>query len=260
MTDQSAFADPFQGMATYQTDLFIPRYSLSSKGRWRLSTAPFSVNPGYWTPSLPVHNLIGLHRDGLTWMSTAPLELESQEIGIRHASGHVLIYGMGMGWCAVNCALLPDVTRVTVVELDPDILELHRELDLGAQLPEAARAKLHVIQGDAYEYVPDRPVDLLMPDIWLPLMNDTRVDEVRRMQEKVKAARVYFWGQELELARHAVAAGRTLDDAGIAATAADFGLPLLGPELPDYAAKLRAAARQHMRGRWLPGTTAPTDL
>ncbi|MGQ3048900.1 MAG: hypothetical protein ACT6Q8_21550 [Niveispirillum sp.] len=260
MTDQSAFADPFQGMASYQTDLFIPRYTLSSQGRWSLRTAPFSISSGYWTPAMPVHDMVALIRDGNTWMSTAPLELESQEIGIRHAGGHVLIYGMGMGWCAVNCALLPAVTRVTVVELDPDILELHRELDLASQLPADARAKLHIVQGDAYKYVPDLPVDLLMPDIWLPLMNDTRVEEVQRMQEKVKAARVYFWGQELELARHAVAAGRALDDAGIAATAVDFGLPLLGPELPDYTARLRSAARQHMRDRWLPGPPPPADL
>lgn len=248
------------GLPTFRTDLFIPRYRLSAQGRWGLNSAVTSISPGYWSPLMLVDNMVGLHRDGQTWMSTAPLELESQEIGIRHAAGHVLIYGMGMGWCAVNCALWPEVTRVTVVELDTDILDLHRELDLAAQLPLPAQAKLRVVQGDAYAYVPDTPVDLLMPDIWQPLMNDTRVTEVQAMQAKVGATRVYFWGQELELARHAVAAGRALDAAGIAATAKEFGLPLLTPDLPDYADKVRAAARQHMRGRWLPGTEPPADL
>jgi len=237
-------------LPVYKTDLFIPRYALASQGRWQLRNTQFSLSAGYWSPTMLVENLVALIRDGNTWMSTAPLELESQELGILHAAGHVLIYGMGMGWCAINCALMPAVSRVTVVELDPDILDLHRELDLQAQLPAEARAKLHVVQGDAYEYVPDRPVDLLMPDIWLPLVNDGRVEEVRAMQARVGAAKVYFWGQELELARHAVATGRSLDSAGIAATAAEFGLPLLGPDLPDYAERVRKAS-VHMRGRWL---------
>ncbi len=241
----------------FKTDLFIPHYTLINQGRWRLHSAAFSFSAGYWSPTMLVENLIGLIRDGDTWMSSAPLELESQELGIRHAAGHVLIYGMGMGWCAINCALIPAVTRVTVVELDPDILALHRELNLLAQIPEEARAKLHVVQGDAYEYIPNMPVDLLMPDIWLPLMNDGRVEEVQRMQAKVGAAKVYFWGQELELARHAVAAGREMDSDGIAATAAEFGLPLLGPDLPDYAEKVRKAS-VHVRGRWLHGRAVST--
>ncbi|MFV3130427.1 hypothetical protein [Niveispirillum sp. KHB5.9] len=247
--------------AFYETDLFIPQYRLATAGNgWRLKAAALSTSVGYWTPARLVRDMIALIRNGDTWMSTAPMELESQEIGIRLAHGHVLIGGMGMGWCALNCALSPRVTRVTVVELDPDILELHRALDLAAQLPDEARAKLNIVQGDAYTYMPDRPVDLLMPDIWLPLMNDGRVEEVRGMQANARAREIYFWGQELEIARHAVAWGHGLDGAGIAATIARMDLPLIGPEMPDYPDKLRAAARQHMRGRWLPGTEAPKGL
>ncbi|AUN33759.1 hypothetical protein [Niveispirillum cyanobacteriorum] len=260
MTDivppDNGLASALPTVPVFKTDLFIPRYTLTGQGLWRLRSAPFSLSTGYWSPTMLVENLIGLIRNGDTWMSTAPLELESQELGIRHAAGHVLIYGMGMGWCAINCALMPAVTRVTVVELDPDILALHRELNLVAQIPEEAQAKLRVVQGDAYEYVPDAPVDLLMPDIWLPLMNDGRVEEVQRMQAKVGAARVYFWGQELELARHAVAAGREMDTDGIAATTVEFGLPLLGPDLSDYADKVRKAS-VHVRDRWLPGRVSP---
>lgn len=263
MTQPASVPDPspkVMGLPLYQTDLFIPQYRLASQGRWQLRGAEMSVSMGYWSPARLMQGMVGLVRDGETWMSTTPMELESQEIGIRLARGHVLIGGMGMGWCAVNCALSPLVSRVTVVELDPDILELHRELDLAAQLPVEAQAKLNLVQGDAYRYVPDQPVDLLMPDIWLPLMNDGRVEEVRGMQANVGAREIYFWGQELEIARHAVAWGHGLDEAGIAATIAAMDLPLIGLEMPDYPEKLRGAARQQMRGRWLPGTVAPADL
>lgn len=201
--------------------------------------------------------MAALVRDSKTWMSMTPMELESQEIGVRAAHGHVVVFGMGMGWSACVSALRPEVAAVTVVELDPDVLALHRDLDLFSQLPESARAKIRVEQGDALHWEPDRTVDLLMPDIWLPLISDHRVEEVCRMQRNVRAGAVYFWGQEMEIARHAVAAGRPLDDAGIEETVRDFGLPLIGPDLPDYHKKLAAAARRWMRGRWLPGTAPP---
>ena len=241
----------------FEGDLFVPRYAPIESGAWKLDVVPMSVMPGYWSGARPVANMAVLHRDGQSWMSTTPFELESQEIGVRSAAGHVVIFGLGMGWAACACAALPAVTAVTVVEKDPDVLALHERLDLFAQLAPAARAKLTVVAGDAYAYRPDRPVDLLMPDIWLPLVKDGRVEEVRRMQANVAAAAIYFWGQEMELARHLAAAGLEPDDAAIAATIAGFGLPLLGPSYPGYAEKTAAAARRWMRGRWLDGQAPP---
>jgi len=241
----------------FETDLFVPHYRPLSRGDWELQVTPMALVPGYWSGPVLVENMATLVRGGRTWMSITPMELESQQIGVRLAHGHVLIFGLGMGWAAAACACLPAVTAVTVVENDPDVLALHDELDLFAQLPDAARAKLRLIEADAYDYFPDRPVDLLMPDIWLPLVNDGRLDEVRRMQPNVRAASIYFWGQEMEIARHAVAAGRALDDEGIAATIADLGLPLIGADYPGYAGKLAAAARRWLRDRWLPGSVPP---
>jgi hypothetical protein len=238
-------------LPVYQTDLFIPQYRAIATGRWRLKIAPLCLSRGYWSGAALIHNMTALLRDGISWMSTSPTELESQEIGIRLARGHVLIFGLGMGWSAVNCALRPEVDAVTVVELDADVLALHRQLDIADQLPEAARGKLRFLQGDAFDYVPDRPVDVLMPDIWLPMVSDGRVAEVQRMQRNVRAQDIYFWGQELELARHAVAAGRRLDDSGIAVTAREMELPLFGPGLAEYAETVSRVAANHMKDRWL---------
>ena len=235
----------------YEGDLFIPRYRPVASGDWQLRVMPFGHVSGYWSDPAPVRDVAVLVRDGSSWMSTTPLEVESQEIGLRLARGRVLIFGLGMGWAAAACACLPAVTRVTVVERDSDIFALHAQLDLFAQLPEAARAKLDIVAGDAFDYRPIGPVDLLMPDIWLPLVSDDRVAEVGRMQANVHAGSIYFWGQELEIARHAAAAGRAVDTAGVAATVAELGLPLIGPEFPHYPEKIVAAARRWMKGRWL---------
>lgn len=235
-----------QGIAIYRTDLFLPDYRKLQQGDWHIGVAPMGLMRGYWSPPQLSTNVVVLMRGGETWMSTSPMEIESQEIGVRLSRGHVLIYGMGMGWSAINCALRDEVERVTVVEFDEDVLALHRELDLAAQLPASARDKLHIVQGDAYTYTPEQAVDLLMPDIWLWLMNEGRVEEVRAMQARVGAREVYFWGQELEIARQALARGRALDVAGIEATVAELGLPLLGPALPDYADTVRIVADAHL--------------
>ena len=237
--------------------LFIPHYLPLRCGDWELRVQAMGMFPGYWSGPVFAQDVPILLRGRDSWMSITPLDIESQEIGIRLARGHVLIFGLGMGWAAAATAVNPAVTAVTVVEKDKEVLALHHALDPFAQLPEEARAKLRLIEGDALGFVPERPVDLLMPDIWLPLVGDGRLDEVRSMQANVAAAAVYFWGQELEIARHAVAAGRALDDAGIAATVAQFRLPLVGLSSPGHAAKLAAAARRWMRGRWLAGSPRP---
>lgn len=239
------------------SDLFIPQYRPMAQGDWEVRIAALGFSPGYWSDPVPVPNMAVLTRGRDSWMSITPLELESQGIGIRLARGHVLIFGLGMGWAAAATAARPDVTAVTVVERDADVLALHRALDPFAQLPATAQAKLCVIEGDAFDFTTDDPVDLLMPDIWRPLVSHGRIDEVRRMRDNVGAAAIYFWGQELEIARHAVAAGRALDAEGIAETVAGFGLPLVGLDFPGYADKLVAASRRWMRGRWFPGSEPP---
>lgn len=239
------------GFEPFTSELFMPVYQPMRSGDWEMRIGGGVLAQGYWGPTRLIETLPALVRGGDVWMSLSPVEMESQEIGIALSHGHVVVMGMGMGWAAVVAALRDEVTRVTVVERDDDVLAIHRELNLFAQLPEAARAKLRIVQGDALEWRADAPVDLLMPDIWLPLVSDGRVEEVRRMQANVKARSIYFWGQELEIARHARAAGRALDDAGIAATIADFDLPLIGPDYPDHSAIVATVAQRWMRGRWL---------
>jgi hypothetical protein len=242
---------PPPGLVRFETDLFVPLYRPARSGTWELRVAEMALSPGYWSGPVLVEQMAVLLRDGQSWMSITPFELESQGLGVRAARGHVLIFGLGLGWAACACAALPGVEAVTVVERDPDVLALHRALDIFGQLPAAARARVRLIEGDAFTYVPDRPVDLLLPDIWLPLVNDGRIEEVRAMQANVGAAHIHFWGQEMEIARHAVAAGRPLDAAGIAATVASWGLPLAGTDDPAYPARLAAAAHRWMDGRWL---------
>ena len=196
-----------------------------------------------------------LLRGGKGWMSPTPFEFESQEIGIRFARGHVLVCGLGMGWAASAVAANPGCHRGHRDREGPDVIALHERSISSPACPKRAPScggrgrRIRVAPGRS-----GRPADARH----LAAAGQRRTH--RRSpadagQDRRRA--IYFWGQELELARHAVAAGRALEDAGIAATIAELGLPLIGPEMPDYAARLDAAARQWLRGRWLPGSPRP---
>lgn len=244
-------------MEIYQPRLFIPRYTAMEAGDWRIQKAEMVLCKGYWSPAklcLDMAALLRRRPDGVTetWMSMTPMEIESQELGCLHATGHVVIMGMGMGWCAAATALNPAVTAVTVVELSPEILHLIAELGVLEQLPADARAKIRIVNASAYDYVPDRPVDLLMPDIWQPLMNDGRVAEVRQMARNCQPRQIYFWGQEMEIARHARLWGLPLTWDGVRETVARLDLPLLLPEGEDYPDLIRRAAEGWMSDRWFP--------
>lgn len=233
-----------------ETRAIAALYRPLASGAWRLERGALVMARGYWSPPT-AFEVIALRRGDDVWMSLTPLEIESEQIGVEAAYGHVAILGLGMGWAAAACALKPEVTRVTVIERDPDVIALHAELDLFGQLPGGVGDKVRIVRADALVWVADEPVDVMIADIWLPLVSDGRVDGMRRTQANVAATKLYFWGQELEIARHARAAGRDCDAPGIAATVAGFALPLIGPGTPDYPERLRAAADGWMRDRWL---------
>ena len=236
----------------FETDLFVPKYSPFIGERWELRVVPLGACMGYWSDAKLIRDMAVLMRQEgarglMSWMSMTPMEIESQEIGCRLATGHTVVMGMGMGWAAANAAIQPAVSRVTVVERDPEVIGLIRDTGIFEQLPPDAAAKIGVVQADALEWTSESPVDTLLADIWLPLNGDDRVEHVRTMHRNTGAARVYYWGQEMTFARRARAMGRTLDDATLAAIIAELGLPLIGPEWPDYAALSARAAAHWMR-------------
>lgn len=243
-----------------QPDVLRDLYRPMQSGDWALQSIPTIVCRGYWTGMQIVEWLVVLIQNNSTWMSLTPMEIESQQIGVEYARGHVVILGMGMGWSAAMSALHTEVEKVTIVEIDDDVLAMHRELDLFARLPDGAGDKVEIVQADAFKWKPDSHVDLMMPDIWLDFVSEDRPAEVRQMQDNIGADMVYFWGQELELARCAIAAGRDIDDAGLAATAEEFKLPLVGLDSPDYAERTRIGAREWMLGRWHLEGEVPQDL
>ncbi|MDE1147638.1 MAG: hypothetical protein PW843_13630 [Azospirillaceae bacterium] len=233
--------------------LFYPTYQPFQGERWEMRIAALAVCPGYWTGPRMIENMAALIRhdreNSRAWMSMTPMETESQEIGCRLVWGRTAVMGMGMGWAAANAALNPAVTQVTVVEFDAEVLAAVEQSGIFSQLPSEAAAKITVHQGDAYIWKPadGQAFDTLMADIWLPLHGLGREEQVRTMAANTGAKEIYFWGQEMNMAWRLKELGLPVDAAGIARVVAEWGLPLLGPGLPDYAEKAAAAAERWLR-------------
>ena len=249
--DAAAEIDLRPLLGNFETGLWLPRLRERELGAWSLRVIPMTSARGYWGGIYRMERaavLMGpFETDQAAWMSLVPMEVESQEIGIAAAHGHTVVLGLGLGWCAANVALNPAVERVTVVERDPDIIALVEALGLFGQLPEAARAKVEVIQGDALAWRPEGRVDCVHADLWAKFVEPRKWDEVRRLQDKIGAGTLYFWGQEMELWRLACrargAVPERLEAGELDTLVAATGLPLILDDGADYAGRIAEAAR-----------------
>lgn len=259
-----AIHDMPTALGAWTTDLFIPRYREGEFGPWKIiGGGGLLHDSGYHTGCWLVEKMPALLRRVETvappanawevWMSLTPHEIESQEAGCRHAFGHTVIMGLGMGWIAANAALNPRVRHVTVVEVDSDVIDLFNWSGALDSLPEAVRGKIKIENADAMEWRPDVPVDFLYADIWRTLDEPGCLDQVRTMQANVGARTICYWGQELAIYRAAggCAAGDTPLDAQIVSDAVNrvIGLPLLLPPDRDYPQTIGQVIRNRIRRR-----------
>lgn len=243
--------DPRALLNPFETDLWLPQYRGGQWGDWSMRVTLTAGARGYWGQAYPIFGipiLSGPTQGAIaTWMSIVPMEVESQEIGIAAAHGHTVVLGLGMGWCAANVALKPAVERVTVVERDANVIALIADLGVLGQLPADAREKIRIVQGDAFDWRPDAPVDSLQADIWAKVVEPMKWDEVHRLQARIDAGSLYFWGQEMELWRLACrTAGRvptTLERAELDDLVGQTGLPLVMSTGLDLPAKIVTGAR-----------------
>lgn len=230
----------------FVTDLYEPVYPVGRIGDWEFKTAMIAGDRGYWGTVYGMRTLsflLGPSANGpSTWMSTAAVEFQSQEIGIRAAHGTVVVLGLGMGWAAANMALRDEVTRVTVVDINTDVINLMGQSGIIEQLPAHAREKLTVVHGDALTWRPDHAVDTLLADIWLKLVEPEKFDQARAMQENIQANQVYVWGQEIEIWRICQERQGSAQPPELALIQSvverDIRLPLILPDWPDFGARL----------------------
>ena len=112
-----------------------------------------SVDPGWYT------RLVHAKRGMI--MSDTPAEMMDHLDAVRRATGRCLINGLGIGMVLGAILKKPDVERVTVVELEPDVIAL-----VGPTYTKDRRVE--VVQASAFDYQPPRGMryNMVWHDIW----------------------------------------------------------------------------------------------
>lgn len=101
------------------------------------------------------------------WMTITPNEIETMKEPVEQAFGHVLTFGLGLGYYAYMVSEKENVESVTIVEMNPNVIRLFKKYIL----PQFKQAqKITIIQADAFEYaqnqLPKEQYDFVFTDLW----------------------------------------------------------------------------------------------
>lgn len=117
---------------------------------------------GYFTSSFPY---LAVLKDDVVWMSTDPNEINTMQEAINESYGHVLAFGLGLGYFPIMCAVKDEVKDVTIIEKDEEIIDIFKKHILPLF---AHKEKIHIIKDDAFNYARKdlNKYDYLFIDIW----------------------------------------------------------------------------------------------
>ena len=116
-------------------------------------------NPMMYVPDGTYKRLT--HKKRGVIMSNTPMEIRTNRKCFLNARGHVLINGLGMGMVIEGLQHSPNVTRMTIIEIDPDVIAL-----VGPHF--ASDPRIEIVQADAFEFKPPKGAryGYVWHDIW----------------------------------------------------------------------------------------------
>ena len=134
-----------------------------------------------------------IREDGRVWMTVTPNEINTIQPVVRESRGKVLTYGLGLGYYAFHALLREDVSSVTVVEKNPQVIDVFRRL----LLPFFPRQNdLHIIEADAFDYaantMPGEAFDTVFTDLWHDVADG--IPLFKRMKAlETPGPRYFYW-------------------------------------------------------------------
>lgn len=159
------------------------RFPEAEQGRWRMTKlgyAPYELfvrddlailpdgreipQLGYFDQAFAYPAVL---QDGREWMTVTPNEIATMEAAIAAAHGHTAAFGLGLGYFAFMASEKESVSRVTVIERDPDVIALF-ERHILPQFPHCG--KIHIVRADAFDYAKRQlerdGADFAFVDLW----------------------------------------------------------------------------------------------
>jgi ribosomal protein S18 acetylase RimI-like enzyme len=225
---------PWQG-------LHVPIYRPATLGNWSLKKVKQVAQFGYFQDWQGQGDIDAFYYAEQTWMSNARDEVDSQTPHIAAAFGHTVLMGAGMGIALFNLLSKPDVTRVTLIERDPQVIELLRQSTDFETWP--GIGKLRIVITDALAYLPDLPVDHLYVDIWATPGEQRSIPDMQRIQANVCASQLGWWGQELLFLDRLDGEIPTVEN--YSDWADELGLPLIEQGNPAYTVAVEQVSKSY---------------
>jgi hypothetical protein len=237
-------------LAGYGFGLFpLPPYREGAAGGWRLVRHLPSIAEGYVSKAGFERDRYVLYHRRTAWMSTGLLEQESHAYHVHLARGVVVVAGLGLAMYVHAAAAKPEVDRVVVIEIAPDVIDLMRGACGWDTWPD--RKKIIILEADARDAdlrrhvlaaAGGRGVDYLFADIWPRCADPASPAETAAMVHVLRPKAAGWWGQEVSFARwwqERGAGPATVEkiETALAEYFAGVGVPV--PVTPGYAAFCR---------------------
>ena len=221
--------------------LRVPIYHPAALGPWSLKKVKQVAQFGYFQDWQGQGDIDALYYAEQTWMSNARDEVDSQAPHIAVAFGHTVLMGAGMGIALFNLLPRSEVTRVTLIERDPLVIELLRQSTNFETWPGIEKFRIEIT--DALTYLPDLPVDHLYADIWATPGEPQAIPDMQRIQANVRARRVGWWGQELLFLDWLAGESPTVEN--YSDWANELGLPLIEQGNPAYPVAVEQVSKSY---------------
>lgn len=136
---------------------------------------------------------IYLFQDENDWMLDAPSEAATNDIPAARAHGHVLTFGLGIGYFIYMALQNPNVTSITCIENSPQVIEMFNRF-LYPQFPH--HKTVNIIEGDAYASFNEAYLsqyDYIFTDIWQSSNDGLACIEKLLMQYNAPVEKADFW-------------------------------------------------------------------
>ncbi|MFA6702880.1 MAG: hypothetical protein WCR12_08780 [Dysgonamonadaceae bacterium] len=133
--------------------------------------------------------------NGHEWMAIKPNEIETMQPVINQVSGRVLTFGLGMGYFPYMVSLKENVTNITIVEKDKEVIRLFREIIL----PQFQhKEKVEIINADAFDFalkkLPHMAFNHAFVDLWHDVSDGLELYlKMKKLENLSKETNFHYW-------------------------------------------------------------------
>lgn len=196
--DNNAYYKLIKPKSVFNNDIKLEYFTFKAFQPFPLDDIQVDDND-YYLEKTPIsyflkdHHYLALTKNNVVWMSITPNEINTMSPYIDACKGDVLVLGLGLGYYPLMALLKKEVNKITIVELDKDIIEIFNKFIL-PYFPQ--KDKIEIVEGDAIKYLANnnKKYDTVFVDLWhspedgLPLYL-----KIKQIEKQYKDTNFQYW-------------------------------------------------------------------